>query len=120
MYQKLVVSWGRHSIEASALEDGILRVTSEGSHQLLLLFSQGRGSALESSQHFLLKASLLAKPSLDLKPPPLSLRAFACGTRSSPPAGQLRVEAGQTGASHGWTAQAKGLPGYQLIPTRGR
>lgn len=95
-------------------------MTSEGSHQLLLLYSQGGGSDLENNQHLLLKASLLAKPPLDLKPPPLSLRAFACGTSSRPPAGQLRVEAGQAGASHGWTAQAKGLPGYQLIPSRGR
>lgn len=95
-------------------------MTSKGPHQPLFLYSQGRGSALESNQHFLLKASLLAEPPLDMKPPPLSLRAFACGTRSSLLEGQLRVEAGQAGASHGWTAQAKGLPGYQLIPTRGR
>ena len=82
-YQKLVC-WGRHGIEASALGGGVCRVTSEGSHQLLFLYSQGGGSALESNQHFLLKASLLAEPPLDLKPLPLSLTAFVCRTRSSP------------------------------------
>lgn len=95
-------------------------MTSEGSHQLLFVYSQGGGSAPESNQHFLREAGLLTEPSLDLKPPPLSLRAFAYGTRSSQPAGHFRIEAGQAEASHNWTVQVKGLPGYQLTPTRGR
>lgn len=94
--------WGRRGTEGSALGGGDCRATSEGSHQLLFLYCQGGGSALESNQQFLQEASLLAEPSLELKPPPLSFRAFARGTRSSPPAGQLRVEAGQAGASLTW------------------
>ena len=76
--------WGRHGIETGALGGGVRRVAHEGSHHLLFLYSQGGGSAPESNQSFLLKASLLFEPPLDLKPPPLSPQGLCLWDKVKP------------------------------------